>query len=268
MKLRRVPALYWIVALGLATCTSVTVFRLAAAADARARYWGTLAEVPVVTSPIPAGAAVGASDFEMRAVPESLLPHSGVAFEPVGLTAIVPLWPGEVLVEAKLAPAGVAGPGAMLEPGQRAVAVPRVETTPPVRIGDRVDVILTLDPGAGVGGPPALPIARAAPVIHVSEVAVTIAVSVADATKVAFGAAQSALSLAVSSPADWTSAAGDGDRDDDPPGEYSVDDEWGEAAGANEAQQSPDRGEAGDRGGTHAHAEGGDEPGGEAAVAH
>lgn len=259
MKLRRLPALYWILALGLAACTSVTVFRLAAAAEARARHWGTLAEVPVATSPIAPGDAVSSDDYELRQVPESLLPESAVVTEPEGSTAVVPIWPGEFLVESKFAPAGLEGPAALLEPGERAVAVPRIETTPPVVVGDRVDVILTLDPSAA-GGPPALPVARAARVLHVSEVAVTLAVDVADAPRVAFGAAQSALSLAVTSPADWTSAAGRGDRDDYGTGQDPIDDERGEAPPADEFQQPPDSGESGDAGRAHAHREGGSEP--------
>ena len=257
MRLRRVPALYWILALGMAACTSIAIFRLAAAADARARYWGTLASVPVVTAPIAAGAIIDTADFEMRSLPESLLPSSGVVFEPAGLTAILPLWPGEVLVEAKLAPAGVDGPAAMLQAGERAVAVPKNETTPPVAVGDRVDVILTLEPQS------AGPIARAARVLHVNEVAVTLAVGADAAASVAFGAAQSALSLAVTSPADWTSAASDGDRDYDAAGEYAVDDEGREAAVPDEAEQTPDGGETGDAGGSHSDAEGGTETGGQ-----
>lgn len=274
MRLRRVPALYWILSLALAACTSVTIFRLAAAADARARYWGTLATVPVVTTPIAAGRPVEASHFEMRPVPESLLPHSGVVFEPVGLTAIVALWPGEVLIEAKLAPAGLEGPAAMLEPGERAVAVPRNDTTPPLAVGDRVDVIVNLDPSV-VGGPPAVPLARAAPVLHVTEVAVTLAVSVDAATKVAFGAAQSALSLTITSPADWTSAPSDswpsasrygqsydGSAEDDP-----VDHEGREGAGAKVPEQPPNGSEAGDGSGGDPHPEGAAEPGGNPAGA-
>lgn len=268
MRLRRVPALYWILALGLAASTSVTIFRLAAAADARARYWGTHAEVPVVVNAVAAGALIEASDFEMRPVPESLLPQSDVVSDPAGLTAIVPLLPGEVLVEAKLAPGGVEGAAALLEPGQRAVAVPRNETTPPLSVGDRVDVILTLDASAGTtGGPPAYAIARAAKVLHVSEAAVTLAVSAGDAAKVAFGAAQGALALAVSSPGDWTSSAGDGDRDDDAAENYSINDEGGEAAVPDETQETPDGGEAGDTRRGDAESEGTPEAGGDPARA-
>lgn len=266
MRLRRVPALYWILAVGLAACTSVTIFRLAAAADARARYWGTHAQVPVVVRPVAAGASIDPSDFEIRSVPESLLPQSKVASDPAGLTAIVPLLPGEVLVEAKLAPAGVEGAAALLEPGQRAVAVPRNETTPPVQVGDRVDVILTLDATGATGGPPAFAIARAAMVVHVNDAAVTLAVPAADAAKVAFGAAQSAVALAVSSPDDWGSAASDGDRDDDAAGDYAIHDEGGEATPADETQQPPYGGEPGDGGGAHAHSESGGEPGGQPAA--
>ena len=259
MKLRRLPALYWILALGLAACTSVTVFRLAAAAEARARHWGTLAEVTVAIAAIAPGDAVTSDDYEVRQVPESLLPESAVVTEPEGSTAVVPIWPGEFLVESKFAPAGLEGPAALLEPGERAVAVPRIETTPPVAVGDRVDVILTLDPSAA-GGPPALSVARAARVLHVSEVAVTLAVGVDDAPRVVFGAAQSALSLAVTSPADWASAAGGGHRDHDGTGQDPIHDERSEAPPPDELQEAPDGREPGDAGRAHAHGEGGSEP--------
>jgi Flp pilus assembly protein CpaB len=260
LKLRRVPALYWILSLALAACTSVTIFRLAAAADSRARYWGTMAAVPVVTEPIAAGATVEPAHFEIRRVPESLLPHSAVEFEPAGLTAIVPMWPGEVLVEAKLAPAGLDGPAAMLQTGERAVAVPRSETTPPLSPGDRVDVILNLDPSVTGGGPPAIPVARAVRVLHLTEAAVTLAVPAEDAAKVAFGAAQGALSLAIAGPADWTSGPGGGHREDHRTGEDPVDHEGSEAAVADETQQPPDGGEPGDGGRADAHPESPAEP--------
>lgn len=257
MRLRRLPALYWILAFGLAISTSVTVFRLTAAADARARHWGTLAEVPIATSHIAAGDTLGPDDYELRRVPESLLPEPGVATEPDGLTALVPLWPGEVLVESKFAPAGLDGPAALLEPGERAVAVPRIETTPPVSVGDRVDVVLTLDATAAGGiGPPAVPVALAARVVHVDEEAVTLAVPATNAPRVAFGAAQSALSLAVAPPADWGSAASGRDRDYDSAGDNPIQDEGGEAPRPNELEQTPDRAESGDGGGSDPDDEG------------
>ena len=253
MRLRRVPALYWILALGLAACTSVTVFRLTAAADARARYWGTLAEVPVASRDVPAGSTLDGDDFELRRVPEALLPASGVVAEPAGLVAVVPLVRGEVLVEAKLAPTGLTGPAALLEPGERAVAVPRIETVPPVEVGDRVDVILTADPAAsGVGGPPSVALARGARVVDVADEAVTLAVARADAPRVAFAAAQSAVALVISPPGEWeqaagdewpaapadgpASAAGDGHPDHHGAGDDPVDHEGEEAAPADEAQ--------------------------------
>ena len=273
MRLRRVPALYWVLAVGLAACTSLTVFRLAAAADARARYWGTFAEVPVVVRPTDAGHRLEADDFRMRSIPEALLPESDVVFEPTGLTAIVPLVPGEVIVEAKLAPAGLRGPTAMLGAGQRAVAVPRTDTTPPLEVGDRVDVIVTLDASAsGMGaGPPAFPIARAAKVLEVTEAAVAIAVSADQAPKVVFGAAQGAVSLVLAPPEDWpvevgASAASAGDGDHQSAGQDAVHHERGEAPVADEAQQAPHGRETGHPGGAHSHGEGGGESGGESPV--
>ena len=269
MRLRRVPALYWVLAVGLAACTSLTVFRLAAAADARARHWGTLAEVPVVERPVEAGRALEEADFRMQAVPEALLPESEVVFEPTGLTAVVPLVPGEVIVAAKVAPAGLRGPVAMLASGERAVAVPRTDTTPPVEVGDRVDVILTADGSAdGMGaGPPAFPIARAARVLEVTDVAIAIAVIADDAPSVVFGAAQGAVSLVLAPPEDWPGSgpsAGDGEHDR--AGQDPVHHEGGEAAVADEAQQAPHGGEAGNAGRAHSHGEGGSEAGGQSAV--
>ena len=273
MRLRRVPALHWVLALGLAACTSLTVFRLAAAADARARYWGTFAEVPVVDRPIEAGRRLEAGDFRMRSVPEALLPESDVVFEPTGLTAIVPLVPGEVIVEAKLAPAGLRGPTALLAAGERAVAVPRTDTTPPLEVGDRVDVIITLDASAsGIGaGPPAFPIARAASVLEVTEAAVAIAVTADQAPKVAFGAAQGAVSLVLAPPEDWpteagASAASAGDGNHQSSGQDPVHHERREAPVPDEAQQTPHGSESGNPGGAHAHGESGGEPGREPAV--
>ena len=73
--------------------------------------------------------------------------------------------------------------------------------TPPLRLGDRVDVLATfdvLDPTDGSGGAePTGAVADGALVVDVSDDAVTVAVPATDAARVAFAVARGTVTLAL-----------------------------------------------------------------------
>ena len=99
-----------------------------------------------------------------------------------------------------MAPEGVQGAAALLPPGSRALAVPIGPGTPPLLVGDRVDLLSTHDPllfdpaAANAAGDI---VVAGALVIDVSEGAVTVAVDPDDAPAVAFAVAQGAVTLAL-----------------------------------------------------------------------
>jgi hypothetical protein len=95
------------------------------------------------------------------------------------------------------------------------LAVPSGPGTPPLEVGDTVDVLATFDPfvfetdptaaSAGAGGPGPVagawavpgPVVGGALVVDVAEGAVTVAVDAADAPGLAFALAQGSVTLAL-----------------------------------------------------------------------
>lgn len=257
MRLRRIPALYWILSVGLVACTGLTVLKLTGAAREAVNHWGELAQSAVAVGPMAPGEVVEERDVEFRSVPVALLPDSPLVHDPVGQVVVTPLVAGDIFVEARLGPTGITGPAALLGIGERAVTLPRDAGTPPVRVGDRVDLVATAPAGAApFGGTEVL--ASGALVIDESEESVTVALAASRAPTVASASVQGLLAVLLSSPGE---SSGSGRRqgenrstDDD-----AVDDERGEASPTHEAQQTPHGGEAGYPGGGHADPEGGEE---------
>jgi Flp pilus assembly protein CpaB len=159
----------------------------------------------VAARDLPRGHVVGAGDVETQAITPAGGPES--VDDPVGRTVTEPIFRGEPLVAARLAPDGVEGVAALLPPGTRGVAVPITLAAPPVDVGHLVDVFLTeaattplaLELG---GGPSASTrVARDALVVGVADDAITVALDPGDAAQVAGGLATGTVTLAVVSPA-------------------------------------------------------------------
>ena len=145
-RLRHRPVLRWLVVFGLAAVTGLFSARVVdSARSARAR-WGTGQPVVVLVGAVAAGDRIEATDVELRSLPAALLPATAVTDPPIGRVATDDLYPGEVLVEERVAPEGVQGAAALLPPGSRALAVPSGPGTPPLLVGDTVDVLATYDP--------------------------------------------------------------------------------------------------------------------------
>lgn len=199
MRLRRHPLLFWPLALGLALVTGLTVTRLLAEASARADRLGGLRQVPVAARPVEAGELLSPEAVTTRRLPVAALPAGPVAWSPLGHAVLVPLAPGEVLLEAKLAPWGVQGVAALVPPGRRALAVPAGPGGLALRRGHRVDVLATFD-APDQGAEPTFPVATAALVLEVAGEAVTIAVAPDEAPRVAFALARGTVTLALAGP--------------------------------------------------------------------
>lgn len=189
-RLRRRPLPWWTGALVLAGATALLVGRLAGDAAAERERWGDTVAVAVATADVAAGEPVIA---EQRHLPRSLVPD-GAATSAGGAVATVAIHTGEIVLESRLAPAGTSPVAALVPPGHRAVAVPAADGLP-LAVGDVVDVLATLDPESAQ---PTFAVARDAAVVHVGESAVTVAVPLDDAPRVAFALAVGAVTLALS----------------------------------------------------------------------
>jgi Flp pilus assembly protein CpaB len=190
-RLRRRPSAYWLVAGALAVLTALVVLRAVGRAEAGAARLGGLRPVAV------AGATVGSGDTEVRRLPAAMIPPGAVEAPPEGSLVGATVHGGEVVLEARLAPAGTSALAAALPPGTRGVAVPVDAAALPVEPGDVVDVLATFDPDLAAGADPTVAVAREAVVVDVTDEAVVVAVTPGQAPRVAFAVAAGAVALAV-----------------------------------------------------------------------
>jgi Flp pilus assembly protein CpaB len=181
--------------LSLVTLVSVrSAFGASMAGTAR---YGALVDVPVVVEPVAAGDEVPAGAVVVEPRPAATVPEDEAATAWADRTALVDLVPGEVLVRSRLAPDGRRGAGALLPSGFRALAVPSGPAgRPPLAVGYRVDVLVTLVEGDSVV------VAAGALVLHLDLDAdtVTVAVPAGEAPALASAVTAGAVTLALTSP--------------------------------------------------------------------
>jgi len=199
-RLSRSPLSFWTVVALLGLLTATVVGRTMARARAEAARYGSVRNVAVVTRPVAVGTVVHAADVANRSMPAAFLPDGAVSSlaDVVDHTAVVPLFQGQAVVRSDLAPWGLKGIPALLPAGTRAVAGPTGSATPPLHTGDTVDVLATFDAQSAGSGDPTFPVAEEAPVVDVGSESVTVAVTPAEASRVAYAVARGAVTLVVS----------------------------------------------------------------------
>jgi Flp pilus assembly protein CpaB len=191
--------LFWLFAVSLALLTGLTAARLLGEAASRAEELGGLREVRVTARSVDAGHLLTADDVAVRRLPAAVLPEGAVAASPAGHTVLVPLAPGEVVLESKLAPWGVEGVAALVPPGRRALAVPAARGGLALRRGNHVDVLATFDTIEDEAEP-TFAVASAAQVLDVAEESVTVAVTPEEALRVALATSRGTVTLAAVAP--------------------------------------------------------------------
>jgi Flp pilus assembly protein CpaB len=183
---------YWPVTAALSVVAGLAAASFVGQAESAARSAGDRRVVAVARRELPIGHVIGDHDVERRAVPESLL-DTPVVDDPVGRVVDERVLPSEPLFEPRLAPPGPTGTGTLVPTGWRAIAIPSVGPQPPVRIGDRVDVL----------GMPLVVTTRADTVAHdaivvaVDEHSVTVAVEADDLARTARAVIDGAAILAL-----------------------------------------------------------------------
>lgn len=121
--------------------------QLAMEGDRRQQAWGPSSEVVVVVRSISAGEPLEADSLGQREVPDGMLPEGAVMVGPsgspeefLGRIAATELFPGEILVDTRLAREGFAH-GSGTGPDGRIVAIPLDLQAPPLAPGDHVDLL-------------------------------------------------------------------------------------------------------------------------------
>jgi Flp pilus assembly protein CpaB len=184
--------LYWALVAALATGAAWFVASRATALDRTRHRLGTSRPVVVTAHAVATGETLGPADVRIVAMPLAWAPPDAARSLPPGATATGPMVLGEVITPARIGPAGRSPLAALVAADRRAVAVARGDNALPLRIGDRVDVVSAL--AVAEGGEPRV-VARQAPVVHVDETTVVVAVTVDDEAEVAGAAAAGAATL-------------------------------------------------------------------------
>lgn len=185
LRLRpRRPIPFWIAAIALTALTASTVARATGAAAAARERWGERIEVVVATADHEPGDLVRS---ELRLLPAAVVPAGARSTPLDGEVAAAWIAAGEIVLERRLAPAGLSTVAALLPPGTRGVAVPIGLAPLPVEVGDRVDVHGSTR------------LATDALVVAVNEEAITVAVNDGDAALVAYEAANGTVTLVLTS---------------------------------------------------------------------
>ena len=196
MRLRRIirsRIVIWSVALAVGWATANVVAR----ARDEGRAWGVRRDVVVVVRDVRAGAIVRRSDVAVRSVPMILVPPDSARTVDMvtGRATRAPLFMGQILVAAQVAGSRLSPARVLIGSGRRGMTVATGDARPPLRVGDRVDLIA----GRGVAdgpGPDGV-VAADAEVIDVGERSVTVAVIESEAVVVAEATAAGALLLAL-----------------------------------------------------------------------
>ena len=194
--LRRRPVVFWGLTLLLAGLTWSAVSSAVGSAAAVRRSWGATVPAVVVRRFVAVGSVVPPSAVGVVRMPARFVPGGAAGASAVsgvvGRVALADLWPGEVVLRARLAPEGLRGVAALVPTGMRAVAVPVGDASVRVAVGDRVDVLASVD------NRPTVTLAEDALVVDVRDGSVTLAVTPAAAAKVAYASTHTTPTLALS----------------------------------------------------------------------
>jgi Flp pilus assembly protein CpaB len=201
LTLRRRPRLRTGIVLAVAAVTGLAAASAVQGAEDARRAWGPGTPVLIATEDLAPGDRLGSDNARVVVQPAPVVPAGALRVLPADTRVAAPILQGEVVREERLAPSATSALAARLPAGTLAMAIPMEPgTTPPLEVGDRVEVLVALPPEAAGAGAPGFSLATDVPVVAVGETAVAIAVDrdVAPRLAVAFG--QGAVTLALTAP--------------------------------------------------------------------
>lgn len=181
-RARHRSSLRWVLVLALAIAATTRTESIVRDAQRARSGWGRTVLVAIATRDLPAGTVIGADDVTTVERPALIVPDDAEDAS-VGRTVVHPVAAGEIVLDRRLSHGGT-GTTALLGPDDVAFAIPIDTGTPPLHLGDRVDVFAPVDSASrtAVG---ATRVAHRAVVTSISERAVTVGVDATSATAVA-----------------------------------------------------------------------------------
>jgi Flp pilus assembly protein CpaB len=189
------PLAYWSLTVLVAGTVGYAMYSIVASADATRAEFGTMQAVVVAVQDVEPGTALDTTNTEVRELPAALLPDGVLTALPRGATANTTLVAGEPVHRRRIGRAGDGPVAAMLPDGTRGLAVPRDESSLPLRPGDLVDVVAAFTVGAGGS---ARLVAAGVTVAHVGDRSVVVAVPVERLVDAAQALADGGVVLALS----------------------------------------------------------------------
>jgi len=210
LRLHRGAVVYWSCVALIAAVAAVGVLTLLRHGAARNAAMGPTRRVVVATAAVQAGQPL-AGHVEVQPRSRSMVPVHALRDLPAGRVATAYIAPGEVVVTERVSGSPGSGPAALLPHGTRGVAVAVDDTGPPLRVGDRVDLLASSGSNGGTASPldaseadPAAPpnddadattIASGVPVVSTRSGAVTVAIPLGRVGVVAAALAHSSVSV-------------------------------------------------------------------------
>ena len=198
LALRRRPRHRQALVAGLALLCGVTVMGVVQRAEGARAAWGEGVPVLVATRDLGPGDRLDGGNTRIDRRPAPVVAEGALDRLPADGRLTAAVFAGEAVLRARLAPGGLSPIAARVPTGTRAMAVPTdAGTVPALAVGDRVDVLVALPAEAAGAGPPGFALTTDVLVVDVTEVAVTIAVPVATAPRLAVAFGTGAVSLAL-----------------------------------------------------------------------
>lgn len=192
----RPPSRRLVAVLLLALVVGVAVHRTTGNAARRAAALGEMRAVAVAVTDLDAGSTIEPGDVELDERPVAHLPDGAVENDPTGSSLRTEVNAGEIVVDHRLAGRGRSGAVALVPDGWRAITIPTIDAVVPAEPGDLVDVIASFDPALSARDP-SLVIAADAVVVDIAEDGITVAVTRARVTEVAYALANGIVTLAL-----------------------------------------------------------------------
>ena len=195
--LRR-PIVWWALVALAAITTGVSVQQQYARAVEQQLAWGSQARVVVATADIDVGESI-ASATELRVWPSAVVPDGALTDISVDDVARVRLVTGELILAERVSSGATGGLVDLLPAGTVAVGVPIGSGTPPLSVGDRVDLLATFNRRTDqpTDEPDTTKVAERAVVVDVTSDVVTVAIDSDRAAATASALSRAAVTIAL-----------------------------------------------------------------------
>ena len=199
LGLRRHPRAWWLVAAAASLTAGLLASSVVGRAEAARRAWGETTAVVVATRDLGPGEHLDPGALTVEERPLATVPASALTELPRDRVAGAALVAGGGGGGRPPGRGGLHRAAALLPPGTRAMAIPADPSlTPPVQVGDHVDLVVALAaPAEGSSAPPGFTLVADALIVAVEDTAVTVAVPRDDTSRVAVALGAGAVPLAL-----------------------------------------------------------------------